>query len=167
MIKRALFSTSDKSNIIPLAAFLVSHDVEILATGGTAALLQENDIPITFVSDYTGFPEILGGRVKTLHPKIHGALLHRGSADQAQLQQHEIETIDLLVVNLYPFEAVSQNQNADLARVIDNIDIGGPTMIRSAAKNYQHVAVLTDPVDYDSQIRLLHQQTAVNAVPQQ
>ena len=150
MIKRALISTFDKTGVAELAAFLSANQVEILATGGTARLLLENNIPITYVSDYTGFPEILGGRVKSLHPKIHGALLHRGAEDIDQLKQHEITPIDLVVVNLYPFEEVSRQAGAESATVIEQIDIGGPTMIRAAAKNYQHVTVVTDPNDYEA-----------------
>ena len=155
MIKRALISTSDKSNLVSFASFLKEHNVEILATGGTAKLLQENNIDITYVSDYTGFPEILGGRVKTLHPKIHGALLHRGDEDAAQLAEHEIAAIDLVVVNLYPFAAAVAKNPDDVANVIENIDIGGPTMIRAAAKNYKHVTVATDPSDYETIKQLL------------
>ena len=157
MIKRALISTSDKSGVVELAVFLHSKQVEILATGGTARLLQQNDIPITLVSDYTGFPEIMGGRVKTLHPKIHGALLHRGATDFEQLAEHQIQPIDMVVLNLYPFEKVSQQADASHADIIENIDIGGPTMLRAAAKNYQHVAVVTDPSDYPSLIKQLEQ----------
>ncbi len=162
MIKRALISTSDKTNLISFASFLKEHNVEILATGGTARLLQDHNIAITCVSDYTGFPEILGGRVKTLHPKIYGALLHRGTIDAMQLAEHEIAPIDLVIVNLYPFAAACAKDPDDVANIIENIDIGGPAMIRAAAKNYQHITVVTDPHDYQAIQNLLIEKSHID-----
>ena len=151
-IKKALISVSDKSNILELAKSLSSFDIEILSTGGTAKLLKENKINVTEVSDYTKFPEMLDGRVKTLHPKIHGGILgRRDNPDHNEtMKNHEIDPIDLVVVNLYPFEETINQEGCTLELAIENIDIGGPAMIRSAAKNYQHVAVLTNPKDYKS-----------------
>ncbi len=149
-IQRALISLSDKNGIIPFAKGLHSLGVEILSTGGTAKLLRDNGIPVVEVGDYTGQPEILDGRLKTLHPKIHGGLLAiRSNAEHMKaLEQFEIGTIDLLVVNLYPFEETIAKPDVTLEHAIENIDIGGPTMIRAAAKNWQDVAVITDPEDY-------------------
>ncbi len=151
-IKKALISVSDKSNVLELAKSLSSYDIEILSTGGTAKLLRENKINVTEVSDYTKFPEMLDGRVKTLHPKIHGGILgRRDNPDHNEtMKNHEIDPIDLVVVNLYPFEETISQEGCTLELAIENIDIGGPAMIRSAAKNYQHVAVLTNPKDYKS-----------------
>ena len=151
-IKKALISVSDKSNVLELAKSLSSYDIEILSTGGTAKLLKENKINVTEVSDYTKFPEMLDGRVKTLHPKIHGGILgRRDNPDHNEtMKNHEIDPIDLVVVNLYPFEETINQEGCTLEHAIENIDIGGPAMIRSAAKNYQHVAVLTNPKDYKS-----------------
>ena len=151
-IKKALISVSDKSNVLELAKSLSSYDIEILSTGGTAKLLKENKINVTEVSDYTKFPEMLDGRVKTLHPKIHGGILgRRDNPDHNEtMKNHEIDPIDLVVVNLYPFEETISQEGCTLELAIENIDIGGPAMIRSAAKNYQHVAVLTNPEDYKS-----------------
>jgi phosphoribosylaminoimidazolecarboxamide formyltransferase/IMP cyclohydrolase len=146
-IKKALISVSDKSNVLELAKSLSSFNIEILSTGGTAKLLKENKINVTEVSDYTKFPEMLDGRVKTLHPKIHGGILgRRDNPDHNEtMKNHEIDPIDLVVVNLYPFEETINQEGCTLELAIENIDIGGPAMIRSAAKNYQHVAVLTNP----------------------
>ena len=151
-IKKALISVSDKSNILELAKSLSSFDIEILSTGGTAKLLKENKINVTEVSDYTKFPEMLDGRVKTLHPKIHGGILGRRDNPEHNetMKNNEIDPIDLVVVNLYPFEETISQEGCTLELAIENIDIGGPAMIRSAAKNYQHVAVLTNPKDYKS-----------------
>jgi phosphoribosylaminoimidazolecarboxamide formyltransferase/IMP cyclohydrolase len=151
-IKKALISVSDKSNVLELAKSLSSYDIEILSTGGTAKLLRENKINVTEVSDYTKFPEMLDGRVKTLHPKIHGGILGRRDNPEHNetMKNHEIDPIDLVVVNLYPFEETISQEGCTLELAIENIDIGGPAMIRSAAKNYQHVAVLTNPKDYKS-----------------
>jgi phosphoribosylaminoimidazolecarboxamide formyltransferase/IMP cyclohydrolase len=149
-IKRALISVSDKKGIIDLAKTLIKFHVEILSTGGTAKLFAENNIPVIEVSDYTGFPEMLDGRVKTLHPKIHGGILGKRD-DEKHLQtmtKSNIPLIDLVIVNLYPFEATISKENCLLSEAIENIDIGGPAMIRSSAKNYNGVAVVTDSSDY-------------------
>ncbi|MEZ4485248.1 MAG: bifunctional phosphoribosylaminoimidazolecarboxamide formyltransferase/IMP cyclohydrolase [Syntrophotaleaceae bacterium] len=150
VIKRALISVSDKTGIVDFAKKLSSFDVAILSTGGTAALLRKEGVPVQDVSDYTGFPEMLDGRVKTLHPKVHGGLLGmRGNpAHVAKMEEHGIEPIDMVVVNLYPFEATVAKDGCTLEDAIENIDIGGPTMLRSAAKNNQDVTVLVDPADY-------------------
>ena len=147
-IKRALISVSDKTGIVELAKTLATRNVEILSTGGTASLLMKNDIDVIEVSSYTGFPEMMDGRVKTLHPKIHGGLLGRRGVDEGTMQEHGIQAIDLLVVNLYPFEKTVANPNTSLETAIENIDIGGPAMLRAAAKNYKAVTVLTDSDDY-------------------
>ncbi len=149
-VKRALISTYDKSGLVELARVLCENDVEILSTGGTARHLQENDIPVKNVSDITGFPEILDGRVKTLHPKIYGGLLaKRTSAEHIQeLADQNIAPIDMVVVNLYPFEKIVANPNVTMDEALENIDIGGPCMIRAAAKNYPAVAVVTGPDQY-------------------
>ncbi len=147
-IKRALISVSDKSGIIEFASALAATGVEILSTGGTAKLLTENGISVVEVSSYTGFPEMMDGRVKTLHPKIHGGLLGRRGIDEEVMQEHGIQAIDLLVVNLYPFEKTVANPDTELETAIENIDIGGPAMLRAASKNYKAVTVLTDSVDY-------------------
>ncbi len=152
-IQRALISVSDKSGILPLAKFLSENDIQILSTGGTAKMLAEEGIKVTEVSDYTGFPEMMDGRIKTLHPKIHGGILARRGNDEAIMQQQDILPIDLIVVNLYPFQATIANPNASLAEAIENIDIGGPTMLRAAAKNHQDVTVVVDPFDYDEIIQ--------------
>lgn len=150
-IKRALISVSDKNGIVEFSQKLFEKGVEILSTGGTAKLLRENGIEVKDVSDYTGFPEMMDGRVKTLHPKVHGGLLalRDNSAHMDAADKNGIEMIDLVVVNLYPFEATIQKENVSLEEAIENIDIGGPSMLRSAAKNYKFVTVLTDPADYE------------------
>lgn len=147
-VRRALLSVSDKTGLIELAQALARRHVEILSTGGTAQLLAAHGIAVTEVASYTGFPEIMDGRVKTLHPKIHGALLGRRGLDDAAMAQHEIAPLDLLVVNLYPFAAVSARADAPYAEAIANIDVGGPAMVRAAAKNHERVAVIVDPQDY-------------------
>lgn len=149
-IKRALISVSDKTGIVEFAKQLAGLDIEILSTGGTAKLLAEHEVPVTEVSDYTGFPEMLDGRVKTLHPKIHGGLLGRRDLKShiEAMQQHDIPPIDMVVVNLYPFEQTIAREDCDLALAIENIDIGGPTMLRSAAKNHASVTVIVDANDY-------------------
>jgi phosphoribosylaminoimidazolecarboxamide formyltransferase/IMP cyclohydrolase len=148
--KRALLSVSDKRGLVELARGLHALGVEMLSTGGTAKLLAEAGLPVTQVSDYTGFPEMLDGRVKTLHPKIHGGLLGRRDvpAHVAAMQQHGIEPIDLVVVNLYPFRETIAKPGTTLEEAIEQIDIGGPSMLRSAAKNHASVTVLVDPDDY-------------------
>jgi phosphoribosylaminoimidazolecarboxamide formyltransferase/IMP cyclohydrolase len=147
-IKRALISVSDKTGIVEFARALRGLGVEILSTGGTAKLLLDNGVDVTEVSDYTGFPEMMDGRVKTLHPKIHGGLLGRRGVDDAVMAQHGIAPIDLVVVNLYPFEQTVARPNCDLPTAIENIDIGGPTMLRAAAKNHNAVTVVVDAGDY-------------------
>jgi phosphoribosylaminoimidazolecarboxamide formyltransferase/IMP cyclohydrolase len=153
-IQRALISVSDKTGIVEFARELHAQGVEILSTGGTARTLQTEGIPTVEVSQFTGSPEIMDGRVKTLHPKIHGGLLYlRGNEDhEKQAKTHGIRPIDLVVVNLYPFEATIAKEGVTLAEAIEQIDIGGPSMIRSAAKNYQSVTVVTDPADYPAVI---------------
>ncbi|MES2013690.1 MAG: bifunctional phosphoribosylaminoimidazolecarboxamide formyltransferase/IMP cyclohydrolase [Pseudomonadota bacterium] len=149
-IKRALISVSDKTGIIDLAKSLNALGIEILSTGGTAKLFRDNQIPVIEVSDYTGFPEMLDGRVKTLHPKVHGGILGRRDLPEhvAAMQTASIPNIDMVVVNLYPFEATVAKPNCTLEDAIENIDIGGPAMVRSAAKNWKDVAVLTDASQY-------------------
>ena len=149
-VKRALISVFDKSGIVDLAKQLAALDVEILSTGGTSKLLREAGVNVRDVSDFTGSPEMLGGRVKTLHPKVHGGLLFRRhhADDQKQAAEHGIAPIDLVVVNLYPFEATAAKANLTAEELIENIDIGGPTMLRSAAKNFESVTVVCDPADY-------------------
>lgn len=149
-ITRALISTYDKSDLLEIANTLVRYNIEILSTGGTARHLRENEIEIIDVSDYTGFPEMLDGRVKTLHPKIHAGLLAQWDNEEhaAQAEVNGITPIDMVICNLYPFEATVAKPNVTLEEAIENIDIGGPTMIRAAAKNYKHVAVLTNPNQY-------------------
>jgi phosphoribosylaminoimidazolecarboxamide formyltransferase/IMP cyclohydrolase len=148
-IRSAILSVYDKTGIVEFARGLRDLHVELLSTGGTARLLRENSIDVEEIADYTGFPEILDGRVKTLHPKIHAGLLYRrdNQNDLETIQKLSIRTIDMVVVNLYPFEKVVSEQ-ADTFRALENIDIGGPSMLRSAAKNYRSVAVVTDPIDY-------------------
>lgn len=159
-IKRALISVSDKNGILEFAQALHKLGVEILSTGGTATLLKEANLPVVEVAEYTHFPEILDGRVKTLHPKIHGGILGRRdlASHQEQIKAHDIQTIDLVCVNLYPFEATIAKGDATLEEAIENIDIGGPAMIRSAAKNHAHVAVVTSTHDYDAIIEELKTQ---------
>ena len=149
-INRALISVSDKTGIVPFARRLSEMGIEIVSTGGTATLLKEESIPHIEIEKFTGFPEILNGRVKTLHPKVHGGLLYlRDSPDhQRQAAENEIEPIDLVVVNLYPFESTIARPEVTIAEAIEQIDIGGPSMLRSAAKNYQSVTVVTEPSDY-------------------
>lgn len=147
-IKRALISLSDKSGVVEFARQLRANGVEILSTGGTAKLLADNDIDVTEVSDYTGFPEMMDGRVKTLHPKVHGGILGRRGTDDAIMAESGIQTIDLVAVNLYPFEETVAKPDCDLATAIENIDIGGPTMVRAAAKNHAHVTIVVDSNDY-------------------
>ncbi len=156
-VRRALISVSDKTGIVDFARALSGLGVEILSTGGTAKLLRENNIPATDVSDYTGFPEMLDGRVKTLHPKIHGGLLalRDNPEHMAKLAEHNIGLIDMVVVNLYPFEKTTHKPGVSLEEVIENIDIGGPSMLRSAAKNHRSVAVVCNPVRYSQVLKEL------------
>lgn len=149
-IQRALLSVSDKTGLVELAQQLIAHNVEILSTGGTAQTLRAAGINVIDVGDYTGFPEILDGRVKTLHPKIHAGILARRAQDKATLAQLSIPFIDLVVVNLYPFAQTVAKPNCLLAEAIEQIDIGGPSLLRGSAKNYHDVAVVVDPQDYTS-----------------
>ena len=151
-IKRALISVSDKTGIVDFAGKLAAFGVQIISTGGTAKTLRENNIEVTEVAEITGFPEMMDGRVKTLHPKIHGAFLAlRDNAEHVSaMQAHDIEPIDLVVVNLYPFEQTVAGENVELAEAVENIDIGGPAMIRSAAKNWRDVTVVVDPSMYET-----------------
>jgi phosphoribosylaminoimidazolecarboxamide formyltransferase / IMP cyclohydrolase len=155
VIKRALISVSDKTDLVGFARWLYQAGIEILSTGGTAKTLAENGIAVIEVADYTGFPEIMGGRVKTLHPKIYGGILGRRGLDEGVMQAHRIQPIDLVVVNLYPFEATVAKPGCDRAQAIEHIDIGGPAMLRAAAKNHQSVAVVVDPADYAALIEEL------------
>jgi phosphoribosylaminoimidazolecarboxamide formyltransferase / IMP cyclohydrolase len=150
MIKQALISVSDKTGVLDFARSLSALGVNILSTGGTAKLLADNGVPVTEVADYTGFPEMLDGRVKTLHPKVHGGILARRDFPEhvAKLVEHDIPVIDMVVVNLYPFQQTVAKIDCTLADAIENIDIGGPTMLRSAAKNHKDVVVVCDPADY-------------------
>ena len=148
-IRRALLSVSDKNGLIEFARALAARGVELLSTGGTAKALREAGLAVRDVSEATGFPEMMDGRVKTLHPVVHGGLLGRAGIDEDVMAQHGIENIDLLVLNLYPFVAVSMDPASSFDQVIENIDIGGPAMLRSAAKNFARVAVATDPSQYD------------------
>ena len=148
-IKRALISVSDKSGIVEFASSLTKMGVEVLSTGGTFKLLKDQGIPAIEVSDYTGFPEMMDGRVKTLHPKIHGGILGRRGQDDEVMKAHEIQEIDMVVVNLYPFEETVANKECSLEDAIENIDIGGPTMVRAAAKNHQDVAIIVNSSDYN------------------
>ncbi len=149
-VNRALISVSNKAGILDFCRELDQLGIELLSTGGTAKLLADNNINVTEVSDYTGFPEMMDGRVKTLHPKIHGGILGRRGTDDAVMAANGIKAIDMVVVNLYPFESTVANPDCDLATAIENIDIGGPSMIRGAAKNHNDVAIVVDPADYDS-----------------
>jgi phosphoribosylaminoimidazolecarboxamide formyltransferase/IMP cyclohydrolase len=147
-IQRALISVSDKAGIADFARELHALGIEILSTGGTASLLAEAGVPVTEVSDYTGFPEMMAGRVKTLHPKIHGGILARRGTDEAVMEANGIGPIDMVVVNLYPFEQTVARDDCDLPMAIENIDIGGPTLLRAAAKNHAAVTVIVDSADY-------------------
>ncbi|MCK5924686.1 MAG: bifunctional phosphoribosylaminoimidazolecarboxamide formyltransferase/IMP cyclohydrolase, partial [Methylococcales bacterium] len=147
-ITRALISVSDKTGIVAFASDLRQLGVEILSTGGTAKLLAKNKIKVTEVSDYTGFPEMMDGRLKTLHPKVHGGILGRRGIDDEVMRKNDILAIDLVVVNLYPFQKTIEDPKSTLETAIENIDIGGPTMIRAAAKNYKDVAVVVNSDDY-------------------
>lgn len=149
-IQRAIISLSDKSGILEFAKELQGFKVEILSTGGTAKVLRESGLKIMDISEYTGFPEMLDGRVKTLHPKVHGGLLGiRGNPDHVKkMQEHGIKPIDMVVINLYPFESTVAKPHCTLEEAIENIDIGGPSMLRAGAKNYPYVTVIVDPADY-------------------
>ena len=148
-VKRALISVSDKTGIVEFAQALVARGVALLSTGGTYRLLRDNAVAVTEVSDYTGFPEMMDGRVKTLHPKIHGGILARRGQDDEVLSEHGIEPIELVIVNLYPFEKTVARPDCSLEEAIENIDIGGPTLVRAAAKNHQYVNVVVSAGDYE------------------
>ena len=154
-IERAIISVTDKSGIVEFAKSLSELGVQILSTGGTARALREGGISVTDISDYTGFPEMMDGRVKTLHPKVHGGLL--GLRDNPEhvkvMKAHGIKTIDMVVVNLYQFEKTVVKEGVTLEEAIENIDIGGPSMLRSSAKNFRHVTVIVDPADYEVVLR--------------
>ncbi len=149
-IERAIISVTDKSGVVDFARSLSKFGVEILSTGGTAKAMREGGVEVMDISDYTGFPEMLDGRVKTLHPKVHGGLL--GLRDNPEhvktMKEHGIKNIDLIVVNLYQFEKTVAKEGVTLEEAVENIDIGGPTMLRSSAKNYRDVTVVVDPADY-------------------
>ena len=161
-ISRALISVSDKSGVIELCQQLAALDIELISTGGTAKLLQQNNIPVIEISDYTGFPEMMDGRVKTLHPKVHGGILGRRDIDQDVMKKNNISAIDLVVVNLYPFQQTVANPDCDLATAIENIDIGGPTMIRAAAKNHKDVTIVVEPSDYEMVLTSIKSTGSVN-----
>src|ERR1039458_2581108 len=150
-IQRALLSVFDKTGLIPFAQALAAADIELISTGGTAKALREHGIMVSDLSAYTEFPEMMDGRVKTLHPRIHGGLLYlRGNPEhEAAARKHDIKAIDLVVVNLYPFAQTIARPDVTLAEAIENIDIGGPSMLRSASKNHQSVTVVMDPADYE------------------
>jgi phosphoribosylaminoimidazolecarboxamide formyltransferase/IMP cyclohydrolase len=149
-IRRAIISLSDKTGILDFAQELQSFAVEILSTGGTAKTLRESGLKVRDISEYTGFPEMLDGRVKTLHPKVHGGLLgiRDNPAHAQKMNEHGIQPIDMVVINLYPFEATVARPSCTLEEAIENIDIGGPSMLRAGAKNYPYVTVVVDPADY-------------------
>ncbi|MCU9582190.1 bifunctional phosphoribosylaminoimidazolecarboxamide formyltransferase/IMP cyclohydrolase [Proteus mirabilis] len=151
-IRRALLSVSDKAGILEFAKALVERNVELLSTGGTARLLAEAGLPVIEVSDYTGFPEMMDGRVKTLHPKVHGGILGRRGQDDTIMEEHDIRPIDMVVVNLYPFAKTVARPDCSLADAVENIDIGGPTMVRSAAKNHKDVTIVVNSNDYEKVI---------------
>ena len=147
-VQRALLSVSDKTGLLDFAKQLHARGIELLSTGGTAKLLADNNVPVIEVSDYTGFPEMMDGRVKTLHPKIHGGILARRGTDDAVMEKHDIPPIDLIIVNLYPFAETIAKDDCTLDDAIENIDIGGPTMVRASAKNHAHVTIVVNPSDY-------------------
>ena len=149
-IQRALLSVTDKTGLVDFARVLTALGIELISTGGTAKLLRDSGIAVKDISELTGFPEMLDGRVKTLHPKVHGGILHRREDPKhvAAIQEHGIQPIDMVVVNLYAFEKTAAKPGVAFEELIENIDIGGPSMIRSAAKNFQDVAIVTSPSDY-------------------
>src|SRR3989440_1333578 len=151
-IQRAILSVTDKTGLVDFARKVEGMGVELISTGGTAKLLRDSGISVKDISELTGFPEMLDGRVKTLHPKVHGGILHRreNASHRTAVAEHGIEPIDMVVVNLYAFEKTAAKPHVHFEELIENIDIGGPSMIRSAAKNFQDVAVVTSPKDYDA-----------------
>lgn len=162
--QRALISVSDKTGIVEFAKKLAAWQIEIISTGGTAATLAQQGVPVVQVSSYTGHPEIMDGRVKTLHPKVHGGILavRDNAAHMQQMQQHGIRPIDLVVINLYPFVETVAKPAVTVAEAVENIDIGGPAMIRSSAKNHAFVTVIVDPADYDTVAAELGREGAVS-----
>lgn len=159
-IKKALISVTDKTGIVPFAKVLQEkYGIEIISTGGTAKVLEEGGVKVRMIDDLTGFPEMMDGRVKTLHPRVHGGLLARRDLESHMnaAEEHEIEMIDMVVVNLYEFEKTISKQNVTFEEAIENIDIGGPSMLRSAAKNHQFVTVVSNPKDYDLVLKELQQ----------
>ena len=167
-MKRALISVSDKTGLQEFAKSLVELDYEILSTGGTARALAEAGIPVVEVSDVTKFPEILDGRVKTLHPIIHAGILARGTEEHLNtLKEMDITPIDLVVINLYPFEETIAKENVDQQTCIENIDIGGPTMVRAAAKNHERVSIVVDPAQYDEVIAALKSEEGITLAQRQ
>ena len=164
-IKRALLSVSDKTGIVELGKFLSENGVEIISTGGTMKALRDAGVPVTYVSDVTGFPEIMDGRVKTLNPKIHGAILAvRSNPEHMQaLAEHNITPIDLVVVNLYPFRETISKPSVTEAEAIENIDIGGPAMVRASAKNFKDVVIVTYPRRYAQLMEMLEKDGDIDA----
>jgi phosphoribosylaminoimidazolecarboxamide formyltransferase/IMP cyclohydrolase len=162
-IRRALLSVSDKTGLVEFARALASHEVALLSTGGTYRALADAGIPVETVESYTGSPEVMNGRVKTLHPKVHGALLARKGVDDKDLERIGAQPIDLVVVNLYPFEQTLARGDASFDDLIENIDIGGPSMLRSAAKNHARVTVVCDPADYADVLDEIAQQGGVSS----
>ena len=159
-IKRALISVSDKTGIVEFARALQAMGVQLLSTGGTYKLLKDNSVAVTEVSSYTGFPEMMDGRVKTLHPKVHGGILARRGTDEAVMAQHGIDAIDMVVVNLYPFADTIVRPGVTLDEALEQIDIGGPTLLRAAAKNHLHVLPVVDPADYEAVLEALREERA-------
>src|ERR1700728_3391731 len=147
-VRTALLSVSDKSGLVPFARALAARGVSILSSGGTAKALAAEGVPVETVESYTGSPEVMDGRVKTLHPRVHGGILSRGDRDRGDLERLGARPIDLVVVNLYPFERVAADPSSTHEHIVENIDIGGPSMVRSAAKNHARVTIVWDPADY-------------------
>ncbi|MEA3360691.1 MAG: IMP cyclohydrolase [Thermodesulfobacteriota bacterium] len=158
-ISTAIISVTDKSNIVDLAGSLEELGIEILSTGGTAKALRDGGVKVLDVSEYTGFPEMMDGRVKTLHPKVHGGLLGRRENEQDinMMEMHGIKSIDLVIINLYQFEKTVAKENCTLDEAVENIDIGGPAMLRSSAKNFKYVTVVIDPADYSKVLEEIRQ----------
>ena len=163
VVKSALISVSDKTGLEDLLAALAARGVALISTGGTYAFIRAAGYEVTEISEYTGSPEMMQGRVKTLHPKVHGGLLGRAGIDNTVMAEQAMTEIDLLVVNLYPFEAVTEAPDCTLEAAIENIDIGGPAMIRSGAKNFDRVTVLTSPADYAGLIQALDDNAGAGA----
>src|SRR5262245_32880789 len=167
LIRRALVSVSDKTGLIDLARVLAKFGVELISTGGTRKALVDAGLPVRDISDVTGFPEILDGRVKTLHPKVHGGILaiRDNPGHVATIQEHGIAPIDLVVCNLYPFEATLAKAGSSHEEIVENIDIGGPSMVRSAAKNYHDVAIVTEPSQYTEVLEEMKSQGGALTLP--